>query len=389
MINCTVTDNRLPNSTSAGGIRVAGGNVTLTNTIVAGNNVNGNPDIRTDFGGNYVSGGGNLIGNVGAVTGAFIATNDQAGTSASPISAGLAPLADNGGNTDTHALLTGSTALNAGITAGLPADTFDLDGDLDITEAIPFDQRGTGFTRVYGAAVDIGAYESLPAVPEIAVFDGTSTAPVDERSDDAGITSVGSAVTGTTGATLTFTIQNKGTATLNLGTVTIAGPDASQFSVTQPLSTTLVANTSTTFTATFVPTTRGIKDGIVQIASDDADENPFRINLRGTATGPEIVVFNGASTAPGDERTDNGGTYAFGAVAVPGSSTARTFTIKNTGETTLTLGTVSLGGTRSHGVRRHTAGDHGAGRECDDHLHRHLLPHDGGREDCRDQYRQR
>ena len=344
MINCTVTDNRLPNSTSAGGIRVAGGNVTLTNTIVAGNNVNGNPDIRTDFGGNYVSGGGNLIGNVGAVTGAFIATNDQAGTSASPISAGLAPLADNGGNTDTHALLTGSTALNAGITAGLPADTFDLDGDLDITEAIPFDQRGTGFTRVYGAAVDIGAYESLPAVPEIAVFDGTSTAPVDERSDDAGITSVGSAVTGTTGATLTFTIQNKGTATLNLGTVTIAGPDASQFSVTQPLSTTLVANTSTTFTATFVPTTRGLKDGIVQIASDDADENPFRINLRGTATGPEIVVFNGASTAPGDERTDNGGTYAFGAVAVPGSSTARTFTIKNTGETTLTLGTVSLGG---------------------------------------------
>ena len=31
--------------------------------------------------------------------------------------------------------------------ANIPADTFDLDGDTNVAEPLPFDQRGTGFTR--------------------------------------------------------------------------------------------------------------------------------------------------------------------------------------------------------------------------------------------------
>lgn len=54
------------------------------------------------------------------------------------------PLQDNGGPTQTHALLPGSPALNAG----------------ERTLAVAYDQRGPGFPRVLGSAADIGAYEA-------------------------------------------------------------------------------------------------------------------------------------------------------------------------------------------------------------------------------------
>jgi hypothetical protein len=57
----------------------------------------------------------------------------------------LAPLADNGGTTKTHALGAGSPALDRG-----------LSGTWD------WDQRGTGFPRVLNGFADIGAYERDP-----------------------------------------------------------------------------------------------------------------------------------------------------------------------------------------------------------------------------------
>ncbi|MEO7433337.1 MAG: choice-of-anchor Q domain-containing protein [Dokdonella sp.] len=59
----------------------------------------------------------------------------------------LAPLASNGGPTRTRALLPGSAAIDAGTN---PAGG-------------PFDQRGSGYQRVQGAAADIGAFELQPA----------------------------------------------------------------------------------------------------------------------------------------------------------------------------------------------------------------------------------
>ncbi len=57
----------------------------------------------------------------------------------------LAPLADNGGLTWTHALRSGSPAIDHGDAGTLTTD-----------------QRGIGFARVLGARADIGAYESNP-----------------------------------------------------------------------------------------------------------------------------------------------------------------------------------------------------------------------------------
>ena len=55
----------------------------------------------------------------------------------------LMPLGDHGGPTRTHALLSNSPAIDHGSNPG----------------NLPDDQRGTGYTRVVGAAADIGAYE--------------------------------------------------------------------------------------------------------------------------------------------------------------------------------------------------------------------------------------
>ena len=58
----------------------------------------------------------------------------------------LGALANNGGPTQTFALLTGSPAINAG------------DPNFDATQT-PTDQRGQGFARVGGGRIDIGAFE--------------------------------------------------------------------------------------------------------------------------------------------------------------------------------------------------------------------------------------
>ena len=65
----------------------------------------------------------------------------------------LAPLADNGGPTLTHALLEGSPAIDA--------------GDPSFTPPPDYDQRGVGFPRVLGDAIDMGAFELLTVEVQI------------------------------------------------------------------------------------------------------------------------------------------------------------------------------------------------------------------------------
>ncbi|GJL59178.1 MAG: hypothetical protein NPIRA03_20350 [Nitrospirales bacterium] len=126
VINSTFT---LNNANDAGGIYSNGTLVQISNTIVSGNTAaTANDDVL----GSFSSSGYNLLEVVGGATG-FV------GSDITGMSANLDVLANNGGPTNTHALLAASPALNAGTTSGAPA----------------VDQRG--ITR--DAAPDIGAYE--------------------------------------------------------------------------------------------------------------------------------------------------------------------------------------------------------------------------------------
>jgi hypothetical protein len=75
----------------------------------------------------------------------------------------LAPLADNGGPTKTHALLAISPVINRGDPAAQPG-----------RDGVPMsDQRGAPFTRVFGGRIDIGAFERQPTEFVLGDFNGS------------------------------------------------------------------------------------------------------------------------------------------------------------------------------------------------------------------------
>lgn len=175
----TVTNSTITNNTSSGanggGIRNTGGTVTLTNTIVAGNINATSPDVSNT---GTVTASYSLIGSNGGNTITNGTNGNQVGTNASPINPLLAPLANNGGKTRTHALQTGSPAIDKGRTQGTPGIAEVLPNTLALIEKefsaanalIPTattDQRG--FARPYddpaitnasgGDGADIGAFE--------------------------------------------------------------------------------------------------------------------------------------------------------------------------------------------------------------------------------------
>jgi hypothetical protein len=133
----------------------------LHSSIIAGNLADWSAGAEADLFSTDVvpiDGDGNLIGIVDASNNVALTGNNLTGSVALPLDALLGPLADNGGPTKTHALLTGSPAIDSGNNfAGTATD-----------------QRGGGFVRESGSAADIGAYEVQPAPPRVSgvVVDG-------------------------------------------------------------------------------------------------------------------------------------------------------------------------------------------------------------------------
>jgi hypothetical protein len=147
--NGTISGNTTTSTHSTadgGGIFNHSNTVNALNTIVAGNTAaTSGPDLR----GSFTSQGHNLIGKGDSSTGFVNGVNgDQVGSIASPLDPKLGPLQNNGGLTLTMALLTGSSAINAG-------DDSVTGNPLDLAT----DQRGAGFPRKVGTHVDIGAFE--------------------------------------------------------------------------------------------------------------------------------------------------------------------------------------------------------------------------------------
>lgn len=129
------------------------GRATLQNTIIAGNidTSNNAPDAIAFVADSFTDQGNNLIGIGNTFNSSFNATTLR-GTAANPLNPLLAPLANYGGTTQTHALLPGSPAIDAGTSTGTPAQ----------------DQRG----QARFGTPDIGAFESQGFT--IAATSGTS-----------------------------------------------------------------------------------------------------------------------------------------------------------------------------------------------------------------------
>ncbi len=136
-----LTDSTLSANVATGAAVVGGiynaGTMALQNSIVAGNTTSSGKASDIAGAGSFTDNGYNLLGTALAASGVKTDVFSDA--------PGLAPLANNGGPTETMALYSGSPAIGAGDpgAANLPAT----------------DQRGQ--PRTTGGAVDIGAYEHV------------------------------------------------------------------------------------------------------------------------------------------------------------------------------------------------------------------------------------
>jgi CSLREA domain-containing protein len=142
--NVTVTGNQAGTGGTGGGIYV-NTPATFQNTIVAGN-LAGATASECFLAAAVTSNGGNLEGGTSC---SFTGGSDE--QNANPL---LGPLQDNGGETNTHALGSGSPAVNGGTNIGCPVT----------------DQRGVA--RPQGPACDVGAYELVVSEPPPADGDG-------------------------------------------------------------------------------------------------------------------------------------------------------------------------------------------------------------------------
>jgi HYR domain. len=157
IINSTLSGNSA--TSGGGGIFNAAGTANISFTTVSGNSAftgggfysSGTVNFKNSIVANSPAGGDCAGPGTINATGTNFNTNGTCPgfTQVTPAQLNLGPLQDNGGPTQTHALLPGSVAIDAA------PDCTDLAGN-----TVGTDQRGVG--RPQGKACDVGAYEFVP-----------------------------------------------------------------------------------------------------------------------------------------------------------------------------------------------------------------------------------
>ena len=209
--NVTIANNTASNN--GGGISNTG-TVNSKNTIIAQNTNATSPDVF----GTFTDQGSNLIGKSNGSTGFTNGVNGNiVGTIAAPVNPLLGALANNGGSTQTHALSTGSPAINAGNNTGAPAT----------------DQRGAArppFGTGNGTNVDIGAYEVSPSYIVTRTADNTNTGSLRTA-----INFTNTYSTAANQGTILFQIPTTDTGYQSIGTYWSIAPTSALPSLTKPV----------------------------------------------------------------------------------------------------------------------------------------------------------
>ncbi len=264
------------NTSGSGGAAIAG-NPTLTNSIVAQNT-------GRDLTGTITSQGYNVIGDTTGTTG-------FAGTDVLNVNAGLSPLANNGGPTQTMALLGTSPALG-----------------LAQTNCEPLDQRGVARPPV---KCDSGAYED----PLLPAPTNTPTATY--------------TASNTSTPTATFTPSDTPTATYtNTATATLT-PSDTPTSTDTPTDTATYTHTPTsTFTASNTPTATFTPSNTLTATFTPSLTNTATFTPSNTST----ATLTPSNTPTATFTASNTSTATF----TPSLTNTATFTPSNTATATLT-----------------------------------------------------
>jgi len=123
----------------------------------------------------------------------------------------------------------------------------------------------------------------------------------------------------------TVLLRNMGSASLSISSITTSG----DFAETDNCGNSVPAAGSCTFSATFTPTTSGTRNGTIVIG-DDAAGSPHVISLSGSGLGAVVTVTPSA--------------LVFASTPVGTSAVAQTITLTNSGNATLSIGSIQVAG---------------------------------------------
>ena len=128
-----------------------------------------------------------------------------------------------------------------------------------------------------------------------------------------------SATTGTTSAAQTATLSNTGNAPLSIGSIVIAGTNASDFAQTNTCGTSLAAAANCTISITFTPASAASLTATLTI-TDNASPTTQSVTLTGTGTAPLQPSFTvSSSTSAQTVQPGGAATYTITATAMNGS----------------------------------------------------------------------
>jgi hypothetical protein len=205
---------------------------------------------------------------------------------------------------------------------------------------------------ISGAAVEGGQLmaffnpDTYNANPEISL-EGNSTLIVDGDVTPATAdnTDFGNVNKGT-GSTKSFVIKNAGPGSLIVKGISFTGANASEFTLTGSVSfpLTINANASQTINVQFMPTALGVRTAILNVRSNDFDEDVYDVAIQGNGTTPAIKVQgNSIDINDGDLTAGAANNTDFGTVNI-GANITKTFTIKNNGTGSLSVSGISFSG---------------------------------------------
>ena len=147
-------------------------------------------------------------------------------------------------------------------------------------------------------------------------------------------------------AARTYMIKNTGMGNMVISAVNISGTSAADFAVTGgTFPDTLHSADSMLITVTFSPSATGVRDAMISILNNDADEATFNYAIQGNGVGAaEInVQGNSANIMDGDVTAGAANNTDFGDVTL-GTNNTRNFVIQNTGAGTLSVSAINFTG---------------------------------------------
>jgi 6-phosphogluconolactonase (cycloisomerase 2 family) len=182
---------------------------------------------------------------------------------------------------------------------------------------------------MFTAALQIA--DNAPSSPQTLALNGTGVAAVPAVTLSPTALSFPSTTQGTSSSAQTLTVLNTGTAPLHVSSVSLSGPNASDFSFTNNCGVPVAPSANCTISLIFTPSAAGSRAANLMI-TDDAASSPQTLLLSGTG----IATVPAVSFSPP--------TPSFPSTTQGTSSAAQTLTVTNSGNAPLLISSVTLSG---------------------------------------------